>query len=252
MRRRVWRAHHNRTGLHRARGETTKAVERSHVPAKDRLRPMRGLQSIATGQHRPAAARRRGGGQGDPPRAHRGHQRPAVNPPRGGGPGAARRGCVLPPGRRPVSRGVAARSTQRAPSAGAGSGDAAHRNLTTFRMARSEAAWRSKRRSGRPRLRYASTHASARSTSRRTRPRRSRDSTPRRAIRGAMPRRHSAPLRTAERTGNRGAATPGWVSVSRSLKPLVETPAGPPARHRPRHRLRLWAGFCGPANGTDA
>jgi transposase-like protein len=39
-----------RTGLHRARGETTKAVERSHVPIKDRLRPMRGLQSIASGQ----------------------------------------------------------------------------------------------------------------------------------------------------------------------------------------------------------
>jgi len=44
------RARHIRTGLHRARGETTKAVERSHVPIKDRLRPMRGLQSVATGQ----------------------------------------------------------------------------------------------------------------------------------------------------------------------------------------------------------
>ena len=41
---------HTRTGLHRARGETTKAVERSHVPVKDRLRPMRGLHSIASGQ----------------------------------------------------------------------------------------------------------------------------------------------------------------------------------------------------------
>jgi hypothetical protein len=39
-----------RTGLHRARGETTKTVERSHVPVKDRRRPMRGLQSIASGQ----------------------------------------------------------------------------------------------------------------------------------------------------------------------------------------------------------
>jgi transposase-like protein len=38
-----------RTGLHRARGETTKPIERSHVPVKDRLRPMRGLRSIASG-----------------------------------------------------------------------------------------------------------------------------------------------------------------------------------------------------------
>ena len=50
VRRRTWRARHIRTGLHRARGETTKAIERSHVPIKDRLRPMRGLHSIATGQ----------------------------------------------------------------------------------------------------------------------------------------------------------------------------------------------------------
>jgi transposase-like protein len=41
---------HTRTGLHRARGETTKAVERSHVPIKDRLRPMRGVQSVRSGQ----------------------------------------------------------------------------------------------------------------------------------------------------------------------------------------------------------
>src|SRR3712207_3029331 len=41
---------HVRTGLHRARGETTKPIERSHVPVKDRLRPMRGLHSIASGQ----------------------------------------------------------------------------------------------------------------------------------------------------------------------------------------------------------
>jgi hypothetical protein len=44
------RAAHTRTGLHRARGETTKAVERSHVPIKDRLRPRRGLQSSTAGQ----------------------------------------------------------------------------------------------------------------------------------------------------------------------------------------------------------
>jgi IS6 family transposase len=50
VRRRTWQARHIRTGLHRARGETTKSVERSHVPIKDRLRPMRGLHSIASGQ----------------------------------------------------------------------------------------------------------------------------------------------------------------------------------------------------------
>jgi putative transposase len=41
---------HIRTGLHRARGETTKAVERSHVPTRDRLRNSRGLKGIETGQ----------------------------------------------------------------------------------------------------------------------------------------------------------------------------------------------------------
>jgi IS6 family transposase len=50
VRRRAWRARHIRTGLHRARGETTKAIERSLGPVKDRLRAMRGLQSVATGQ----------------------------------------------------------------------------------------------------------------------------------------------------------------------------------------------------------
>ena len=50
VRRRTWRATHIRTGLHRAQGETTRAIERSHVPIKDRLRPMRGVQSVATGQ----------------------------------------------------------------------------------------------------------------------------------------------------------------------------------------------------------
>jgi hypothetical protein len=45
------RAIHIRTGLHPARGETTKPVERSHVAVKDRVRPMRGLQSVATAQY---------------------------------------------------------------------------------------------------------------------------------------------------------------------------------------------------------
>ena len=40
---------HIRTGLHRARGETTKAVERSHVPTRDRLRNSRGLKRTETG-----------------------------------------------------------------------------------------------------------------------------------------------------------------------------------------------------------
>ena len=42
-------ARHIRTGLHRARGETTKAVERSHVPTRDRLRNSRGLKRTETG-----------------------------------------------------------------------------------------------------------------------------------------------------------------------------------------------------------
>jgi putative transposase len=41
---------HIRTGLHRARGETTKGVERSHVPTRDRLRNSRGLKRTETGQ----------------------------------------------------------------------------------------------------------------------------------------------------------------------------------------------------------
>ena len=41
---------HIRTGLHRARGATTKAVERSHVPTRDRLRNSRGLKRTKTGQ----------------------------------------------------------------------------------------------------------------------------------------------------------------------------------------------------------
>ena len=41
---------HIRTGLHRARGETTHAVQRSHVPTRDRLRNSRGLKRTGTGQ----------------------------------------------------------------------------------------------------------------------------------------------------------------------------------------------------------
>ncbi|MGI9148722.1 MAG: DDE-type integrase/transposase/recombinase [Chloroflexota bacterium] len=43
-------AQHIRTGLHRARGETTKAVERSNVPMRDRLRNSRGVKRTETGQ----------------------------------------------------------------------------------------------------------------------------------------------------------------------------------------------------------
>jgi len=43
-------ARHTQSGLHRAHGPNTKPIERSHLPTKDRLRPMRGLQSIRTGQ----------------------------------------------------------------------------------------------------------------------------------------------------------------------------------------------------------
>ena len=43
-------AEHVRTGLHRARGETTKPIERSHVFVRDRLRASRGVKSLATGQ----------------------------------------------------------------------------------------------------------------------------------------------------------------------------------------------------------
>jgi transposase, IS6 family len=76
VRRRAWRAIHIRTGLHHARGATTKAVERSHVPVKDRLRPMRGLQSVATGQRLPegielAHAVRRGHVRPEPERGRR-------------------------------------------------------------------------------------------------------------------------------------------------------------------------------------
>jgi transposase-like protein len=45
-------ARHIRTGLHRARGQTTKTVERSHVPTRDRLRNSRGLKRTETGSAR--------------------------------------------------------------------------------------------------------------------------------------------------------------------------------------------------------
>ncbi len=44
-------ATHRRTGLHRQRALTTQPIERSHIAIKDRVRPMRGLGSVATGQH---------------------------------------------------------------------------------------------------------------------------------------------------------------------------------------------------------
>ena len=37
-----------RTGLHRARGETTKPIGRSHVFTRDRLRTSRGVKTLAT------------------------------------------------------------------------------------------------------------------------------------------------------------------------------------------------------------
>ncbi len=43
-------AKHRRTGLHRKRALTTKPIERSHVPVKDRVRAMRSLGSVPTGQ----------------------------------------------------------------------------------------------------------------------------------------------------------------------------------------------------------
>jgi len=43
-------AAHVRTGLPRARGETTKPIERSHIATRDRLRSSRGLKRVPTGQ----------------------------------------------------------------------------------------------------------------------------------------------------------------------------------------------------------
>ncbi len=50
VRRNAPHAKHCRTGLHRKRALTTKPVERSHVPIKDRVKSMRGLGSVGTGQ----------------------------------------------------------------------------------------------------------------------------------------------------------------------------------------------------------
>jgi transposase-like protein len=45
---------HTVTGLHRAPGHATaQPIERSHVPVKDRRRPMRGRQALETGQRLP-------------------------------------------------------------------------------------------------------------------------------------------------------------------------------------------------------
>jgi hypothetical protein len=41
---------HIRTGLHRASGETTKPIERSHVFTRDRRRTARGVKTLTTGQ----------------------------------------------------------------------------------------------------------------------------------------------------------------------------------------------------------
>jgi transposase-like protein len=41
---------HIRSGLHRVTGETTKPIERSHVPTRDRLRSSCGLKTLQTGQ----------------------------------------------------------------------------------------------------------------------------------------------------------------------------------------------------------
>jgi IS6 family transposase len=41
---------HIRSGLHRVTGETTKAIERSHIPTRDRLRSSRGLKMLGTAQ----------------------------------------------------------------------------------------------------------------------------------------------------------------------------------------------------------
>ena len=43
-------ATHAQRGLHRASGPETKAIERSHLPTKDRLRPAQRPQAIRTGQ----------------------------------------------------------------------------------------------------------------------------------------------------------------------------------------------------------
>lgn len=44
------KATHVLNGLHRASGEATKPIERSHIATHDRLRSSRGLKSLLTGQ----------------------------------------------------------------------------------------------------------------------------------------------------------------------------------------------------------
>jgi transposase-like protein len=88
--RHVPRATHVRTGVHRARGETTKAVERGHAPVKDRLRAVRGLHSVATGQRVLETA-------GAAPAVRRGdvHGRPPANTPTRASPGDRARAAAL-------------------------------------------------------------------------------------------------------------------------------------------------------------
>jgi|SRR5689334_20749718 transposase-like protein len=43
-------ATHVRTGLRRANGETTRCIARRHSATRDRLRPSRGVKTLATGQ----------------------------------------------------------------------------------------------------------------------------------------------------------------------------------------------------------
>ena len=50
MQRTVPTAVHVRSGLHRVTGKTTKPIERSHIPTRDRLRASRGLKTLPTGQ----------------------------------------------------------------------------------------------------------------------------------------------------------------------------------------------------------
>jgi len=50
LQRSVPTAVHIRSGLHRATGETTKPIERGHVPTRDRLCVSRGLKTLRTGQ----------------------------------------------------------------------------------------------------------------------------------------------------------------------------------------------------------
>ncbi len=61
-------AQHTQRGLRRANGPDTKPIARAHVPTKERLRPMRGLQSIRTGQRAIAIVSTRNPGVASPVR----------------------------------------------------------------------------------------------------------------------------------------------------------------------------------------